>query len=78
MNSPQLQLGGLYRHYKGKMYKVHQVVRHSETLEELVIYEALYENPLGRWWARPLTMFLETVELEQKKTPRFELQTPRG
>lgn len=71
MNSSQLKLGGLYRHYKGKMYKVHQIVRHSETLEELVLYETLYENPAGRWWVRPATMFMENVVIEGKEMPRF-------
>ena len=70
-NSP-LRAGGLYRHYKGKLYRVHQVVRHSETLEELVLYETLYENDLGKWWVRPLAMFLETVEIDGVVKPRFE------
>lgn len=74
MNSSQLKLGGLYKHYKGKMYKVHQIVRHSETLEELVVYETLYDNPMGKWWVRPLPMFLEAVVIEGKNVSRFELQ----
>jgi hypothetical protein len=72
MSSKALKLNGLYRHYKGKMYKVHQVVRHSETLEELVLYETLYENPAGKWWVRPATMFLETVVIDGVAKPRFE------
>lgn len=63
--------GGLYRHYKNKMYRAVDVVRHSETLEELVLYEALYENKLGKLWVRPLQMFLEDIELEGKQMPRF-------
>ena len=74
MSSSPLQLGGLYKHYKGNLYKVHQIVRHSETLKELVVYETLYENPMGRWWVRPLEMFMETVEIDGKTIPRFELQ----
>lgn len=61
---------GKYRHYKGKEYKVMGVARHSETLEELVIYRALYDN--FDLWARPLKMFLEEVEVNGKKVPRFE------
>jgi len=62
---------GFYRHYKNKMYRVLDVVRHSETLEELVLYEALYENPNGKLWVRPKAMFLEDIELDGKKVPRF-------
>lgn len=63
---------GKYRHYKGNLYKVHFVVRHSETLEYLVCYEALYENNEGKYWVRPLEMFLEDVEVDGKKMKRFE------
>ncbi len=65
---------GKYRHYKGKQYKVIGLARHSETLEELVIYKALYdseefnENAL---WVRPKSMFFETVSVDEKETPRF-------
>jgi len=65
----QIKLGR-YRHYKGKEYEVLGVGRHSETLEEMVIYRALYgEHDL---WVRPLQMFFETVEFEEKRVPRFE------
>ncbi len=64
-------VGGIYQHYKGKRYKVHGLVRHSESLEMLVLYEALYENELGRLWVRPEKMFLETVDVDGKKVPRF-------
>lgn len=72
--SKELKLGK-YEHYKGKQYEVVGVARHSETLEELVVYRALYnseefgENAL---WVRPLRMFLEEVEIENKKVPRFK------
>jgi hypothetical protein len=71
--SQKLVLDGLYRHYKGKMYRVCGIVRHSETLEELVHYEALYENDLGRFWVRPKEMFLSDVEIDGITRPRFEL-----
>ena len=53
--------GGIYRHYKGNLYKVLHLARHTETEETLVVYQALY----GEYgiWARPLEMFLETVTL---------------
>ena len=63
---------GIYRHYKGMLYRVHKTVRHSETLEELVYYEALYENKLGAFWVRPLSMFLEDVVVDGKVTKRFQ------
>ena len=63
---------GKYQHYKGHFYKVIGIAKHSETLEELVIYEALYENPDGKLWVRPLKMFLEKVKINGKKVPRFK------
>ncbi|QQS43912.1 DUF1653 domain-containing protein [Candidatus Roizmanbacteria bacterium] len=62
---------GIYRHYKGKEYRVHGVARHSETLEDYVIYEPLYKSD-SAFWIRPLSMFTETVSINGKKAPRFE------
>jgi len=60
---------GIYEHYKGNRYEVLGVARHSETLEEMVVYRALYgEHDL---WLRPLSMFLEDVEVDGKNMPRF-------
>lgn len=63
---------GIYKHFKGGMYRVIGVAKHSETLEDLVIYEALYDNPKSKFWVRPLENFLEEVELGGKKVLRFE------
>ena len=63
---------GKYKHYKGKYYQVIGFARHSETLEELVIYKALYQTEGGNLWVRPVIMFIEEVEIEGKKIPRFE------
>jgi cyclomaltodextrinase / maltogenic alpha-amylase / neopullulanase len=63
---------GKYKHYKGKLYEVIGVSRHSETLEELVVYKALYQEEGRNLWVRPLKMFIEEVEIEGKKIPRFE------
>jgi len=61
---------GKYRHFKGKDYEVIGVAKHSETLEDLVVYRALYGN--HELWVRPLKMFREEVEVAGKKMPRFE------
>ncbi|MGP5175105.1 DUF1653 domain-containing protein [Psychrobacter immobilis] len=62
---------GIYRHYKGNLYQVLHTAQHSETEEALVVYRCLY----GEYgvWVRPLSMFSETVEVEGKHVPRFEL-----
>lgn len=54
------------------MYKVLDVVKHSETLEDLVLYETLYDNPRSKLWVRPLKMFEEKVEVSGRMVPRFE------
>lgn len=61
----------LYRHYKNHLYRLLGRVRHSESLETLVLYEALYENPLGKLWVRPEAMFFESIEHEGSLRPRF-------
>lgn len=73
MDQSKAVVPGIYKHFKGKQYRVIGVARHSETLEELVVYEALYENKTSRLWVRPLSMFADFVEVEGKKVPRFEL-----
>ena len=60
---------GLYRHYKGNLYEVLDTVRHSETLEPMTLYRALYgERGL---WVRPAAMFGETVVINGIEQPRF-------
>lgn len=60
---------GRYQHYKGGLYEVVDTVRHSETLEPMTLYRALYgEKGL---WVRPAAMFLENVEIEGVSQPRF-------
>lgn len=63
---------GIYRHYKGNLYQVLHLARHSETEEWLVVYRALYDD-FGVW-VRPLAMFTETVEIDGKIVPRFALE----
>ena len=66
-----LAIGSLYEHYKGLRYKILAVARHSETLEELVVYQALYGE--GGVWVRPLVMFLESITINGQTQPRFKL-----
>jgi hypothetical protein len=60
---------GCYRHYKGGAYEVLGTVRHSETLQPLVLYRALYGE--GGLWVRPHAMFFELVTIEGVTQPRF-------
>lgn len=62
---------GIYRHYKGNLYEVIGSVRHSETLEELILYKALYKSEGENLWVRPGKMFSEQVEVEGKRVLRF-------
>lgn len=62
---------GKYRHYKGGEYEVVAIAHHSETLEDMVVYRALYGD--GDVWVRPASMWNESVILEGKQVKRFEL-----
>ena len=63
---------GIYKHAKtGNLYKVLAVAKHSETLEEIVVYESLYDNPISKVWFRPKEMFLEKVTINSKRSSRF-------
>ena len=61
---------GKYRHFKGNEYEVIGTAKHSETLEEMVVYKALYGE--GGLWVRPASMWNETVERDGKAFRRFE------
>ena len=61
---------GKYRHYKGNEYELLYIANHSETLEKMVIYRALYGD--GEVWARPLSMWDEAVTVDGKTVKRFE------
>ena len=64
---------GVYEHYKsGKKYRVLGVAKHSETLEDMVVYEALYDNEVSKLWVRPLEMFVGEVEVGGKRVQRFK------
>lgn len=69
-----IQIGKLYKHSKsGKLYKVIDIAKHSETLEDLVVYEPQYKNELSKLWVRPVSMWEEEVEIDGEKKRRFEL-----
>ena len=60
---------GKYRHFKGNVYEVVAIAKHSETLEDMVVYRSLKnENDV---WVRPLSMWLEAVEHEGRTVTRF-------
>ncbi len=61
---------GKYRHFKGNMYEVIGTAKHSETLEEMVVYRALYGD--GELWVRPAAMWDEQIQREGKVFRRFE------
>lgn len=60
---------GIYKHFKGNMYEVIGIAKHSETLEEMVVYKALYGE--GGMWVRPLSMWDEEVCHNGEKVKRF-------
>ena len=60
---------GIYRHFKGNMYELVGIAKHSETLEPMVVYRALYGE--GGLWVRPAHMWSEQVERDGYKGPRF-------
>ena len=69
-NNRTIKLNTKYRHFKGMEYLVMHIAKHSETLEEMVVYQALYgEHGI---WVRPLSMFLEQVERDGKTFNRFD------
>lgn len=63
---------GLYKHYKGNTYEVIGIAKHSETLEEMVVYKATYQPEGENLWVRPLAMFMETIVVEGVEKKRFE------
>lgn len=69
-----VKVGDVYRHYRNKDYRIIGIGRHSETHEEMIVYQALYDSPdfgHNALWIRPLALFFEHVEIEGKKVRRF-------
>lgn len=69
-NNRTIKIGQKYKHFKGNEYLVLHLAKHSETLEELVVYQALY-GEMGIW-VRPLEMFLEQAKVGEQFVNRFE------
>ncbi len=70
MEGREIRIGARYRHFKGNEYLVLHVAKHSETLEEYVVYQALYgEHGI---WVRPLDMFMSMKEVDGRLVHRFE------
>lgn len=70
MTKDPLIRAGIYRHYKGGIYKVIAIAMHTETREEMVVYRSLDDE--RQLWVRPLEMFREKVKVDGKPVPRFE------
>ena len=70
----KVEINAIYKHYKGGLYRVICIAKHSETLEDLVIYEALYDNPDSKLWARPMNVFIGKVVVDGKEVERFTKQ----
>lgn len=69
-----VQIRSVYEHYKGNKYKVLAIAKHSETLEDHVVYQDLKDS--SKIWVRPLKMFLEYVDIERLAIPRFKPDLP--
>ena len=65
----ELPKKGIYRHFKGMKYELVDFAKHSETLETMVVYRALYGE--GGLWVRPLSMWSEIIERDGKRFTRF-------
>ena len=68
---PELEIKGIYRHYKGNLYMVEDIIYHSETGEKMIAYRALYDD--HKLWCRPYNMFFDEVNKNGQKY-RFQVQ----
>ena len=63
---------GIYQHYKGNKYEVIGVAKDSETLEEFVVYRALYDNKVSKLWIRQVDLFTDKVEVDGETIDRYK------
>jgi hypothetical protein len=69
-----IEPGQIWRNNKkGGTYRIIGLAKHSETLEDMVVYETLYDNSIAKTWVRPLAMWQEIVDINGEKKPRFEI-----
>ena len=68
-----ISIGGVYKHYKGNLYSVLALGKYEADESDVVIYEALYDNPVSKVWVRRVDNFTEFVEINGKQVPRFAL-----
>jgi len=66
----KLQVGSTYTHYKGGKYRILALAKHSETLEDMVVYQDVLDT--NKIWVRPLKMLFEEITVHNKKIPRFK------
>lgn len=66
----EIKVGSIYQHYKGNKYRVLALAKHTENLEDLVVYQALYED--NKVWCRPVSMWNDYIEINGKIIKRFE------
>lgn len=63
---------GVWKHSQSeKLYRVHYIAKHPKTLEEYVVYEAMYENNESQFWIRPVSTWKEIIEVNRESVPRF-------
>jgi hypothetical protein len=68
MKKPLIR-AGVYKNYKGSLYKVISIAKHTETKEDMIVYKSIDDKQL---WVRPLEIFKEKVKVDGKPVPRFE------
>jgi len=67
-----VEIGRVYKHTKsGKLYKIIALAKDADTLDDIVVYEALYENPVSKVWVRPLVFFVGTTCWNGQQIQRF-------
>ena len=76
MNDKESLIGREFRHFKGNLYRLEGFAKHTETLEDMVVYRALYGD--HGLWVRPAKMFFETIERDGKRMKRFELTSTQS
>ena len=76
MNDKESLIGRKFRHFKGNLYRLEGFAKFTETLEDMVLYRALYGD--HGLWVRPAKMFFETIERDGKRMKRFELTSTQS